>query len=115
MPVSATIGLLEAEAEAETVIKRYGFAALPVCPFTIAQKVEIVVEPKDSDEAGVSGFLMRVGNVFGIQYGAPHPQRGIHPVHRRARAGALLLAWACRTSVPQREWHSPLAQRVYFS
>lgn len=63
-----TIGLLEAEGEAERVVKRYGFAALPVCPFTIAQKVEIVVEAKDSDEPGVSGFLMRVGDVFGIQY-----------------------------------------------
>lgn len=68
MPMSDTIDLLEAEGEAESVINQHGFTALPICPFTIARKAEILVEPKDSDEAGVSGFLLRVGNVFGIQY-----------------------------------------------
>ncbi len=68
MPMSDKIDLLEAEGEAEGVIKRHSFTALPICPFTIAEKAEILVEPKDSDEPGVSGFLVRVGNVFGIQY-----------------------------------------------
>ena len=63
-----TIGLLEAEGEAENVIKRYGFVALPICPFTIAKNADIIVQPKDSDEPGVSGFLMRVGSTFGILY-----------------------------------------------
>jgi len=68
MPVSDTIDLLEAELEADQVIKQHGFTTLPICPFTIAKKAEILVEPKDSDEPGVSGFLVRVGNAFGIQY-----------------------------------------------
>ena len=76
MSMNDTIGLLEAEGEAENAIKRYGFTALPICPFTIAQKVEIVIEPKDSNEAGVSGFLMRVGDVFGIQYARHIPNEG---------------------------------------
>ncbi len=63
-------GLERAEAErtAEEVTKRYEFTALPICPFTIAEKSDIVVQEKDSDAPGVSGFLMRVGNTFGIQY-----------------------------------------------
>ncbi len=62
------IALLEAEAEAEKVVARHGFQSFPVCPFTIAQEAGIVVAPKDSREPGVSGYLMRVGDVFGIQY-----------------------------------------------
>lgn len=63
-----TLDLLEAEHEAERVIREYKFADLPICPFTIAAKAGIVVKPKDSIEPGVSGFLMRVGDTFGIQY-----------------------------------------------
>jgi Zn-dependent peptidase ImmA (M78 family) len=62
------LDLLEAESEAENVITRYGFTALPICPFTIAKNADITVQPKDSVEPGVSGFLMRVGNTFGILY-----------------------------------------------
>jgi Zn-dependent peptidase ImmA (M78 family) len=66
--VSDTLDLLEAEGEAENVIKQHGFTALPICPFTIAKNADITVQPKDSDEPGVSGFLMRVGNAFAILY-----------------------------------------------
>ena len=62
------IDILEAEREAEGVLARYAFTSLPVCPFAIAEQAEIVVQPKDSAETGVSGFLMRVDDVFGIQY-----------------------------------------------
>jgi Zn-dependent peptidase ImmA (M78 family) len=66
--MSDTIDLLEAESEAQQVIRHHAFSAFPICPFAIAKKAEIIVEPKDSDELGVSGFLMRVGDVFGILY-----------------------------------------------
>jgi hypothetical protein len=66
--VSDTIDLLEAEAEADNVVRQYGFTALPICPFAIAEKLDILVAPKDSTEPGVSGFLMRVGDAFGIRY-----------------------------------------------
>jgi len=58
----------EAEREAESLIKRLNIAALPVCPFSIAEKHGITVEPKDSNRPGVSGFLFRLGNDFSIQY-----------------------------------------------
>ncbi|HEV3436553.1 MAG TPA: hypothetical protein VG122_04300, partial [Gemmata sp.] len=66
--MSDTLDLLAAEREAENVVNQHGFSALPICPFAIARKADILIEPKDSDEPGVSGFLMRVGNVFGILY-----------------------------------------------
>ncbi len=56
----------EAEFEAEKVIKE--ISSLPVSPFEIALKHDIEVKPKETNVPGVSGFLIRVGNNFGIQY-----------------------------------------------
>lgn len=66
--MSSLLQIQEAEKEAEMLIKRLDITALPVCPFTIAKKYSIAVEPKESNAMGVSGFLMRVGDNFGIQY-----------------------------------------------
>lgn len=66
--MSKTLDLLEAESEAENVIRQNGVTSLPVCPFTVAKKADITVQPKDSTEPGVSGFLMRVGSAFAILY-----------------------------------------------
>jgi Zn-dependent peptidase ImmA (M78 family) len=66
--VATKLDLLEAEHAAEKVVAAHPFSQLPVCPFAIAEKAGIIVQPKDSREPGVSGFLMRVGETFGIQY-----------------------------------------------
>lgn len=66
--MSLQLQIQEAENEAESLIRRLSIASLPICPFTIAKKYDIVVEPKDSEVEGVSGFLIKVGNAFGIQY-----------------------------------------------
>jgi len=58
----------EAENQAKLVIKEFNVTSLPVCPFRIARERDIVVEPKDSNKPGVSGFFIKVGNMFGIQY-----------------------------------------------
>jgi Zn-dependent peptidase ImmA (M78 family) len=58
----------EAEYEAANLIKKCRITSAPVCPFEIAINHEITVKSKDSDEPGVSGFLMRVGNKFGIMH-----------------------------------------------
>jgi IrrE N-terminal-like domain len=63
----------EAEHLATQVAKDCGFATFPICPFEIAKKNEIHVEAKESSQPGVSGFLMRVGNTFGIKF-ASHIQ-----------------------------------------
>ena len=45
-----------------------GFNSLPVNPKIIAEKSGIEVMPWKPDKLGVSGFLMRVGDDFGIGY-----------------------------------------------
>jgi len=71
--MSEKLARAEAEHAAERVIAECGFAALPICPFEIAKRHEIHVEPKASSARGISGFLMRVEDVFGIKY-ASHIQ-----------------------------------------
>jgi hypothetical protein len=66
--MSVKLAQAEAEHAAEQVVKDSGFTAFPICPFEIAKKHDIHVDAKESTRSGVSGFLMRVGNVFGIQY-----------------------------------------------
>ena len=58
----------EVEQAAEEVVKNGNFTQLPVCPFAIAKSADIEVQPKVSNDTGVSGFLMYVGNAFGIGY-----------------------------------------------
>jgi len=66
--MSRRLALQEAEAEASSVVGTCCVTALPVCVLGIAVGEDIVVQPKQSDEPGVSGVFMRVGNAFGIQY-----------------------------------------------
>ncbi len=66
--MSGKLDRLEAEREAANVLANHAIVDPPVCPFAIANKASIVVEPKASADPGVSGFLMRVGETFGIQY-----------------------------------------------
>lgn len=53
---------------AEQVIKGLGITTLPVCPISIANELNISVEPLPSNSQGVSGMLLRHGNEFGILY-----------------------------------------------
>ena len=71
--MSDKLARAEAEHAAVQVVKDCGFTAFPICPFEIAKKHDIHVEAKPSSNPGVSGFLLRVGNVFGIRY-AQHIQ-----------------------------------------
>jgi len=57
-----------AAAHAESLIQEWGIRALPIDPFEIAKKHDIVVISKTSDAPGVSGFLMKQGDRFGIIY-----------------------------------------------
>lgn len=66
--MTSSVLIQEADAEATTLIKKLNITSLPVCPFTIAEEHQIVVEPKNSDAPGVSGFFVRVGDTFGIKY-----------------------------------------------
>jgi IrrE N-terminal-like domain len=49
-------------------VRQSGFKALPVDPKKIAQASEIELMPWKPDRLGISGFLMRAGENFGIGY-----------------------------------------------
>lgn len=66
--MSMKLAIREAESEAERVLADHGLAALPICPLQIAEKAGIHIQPKEASSSGVSGFLMRVGDTFGIMY-----------------------------------------------
>ncbi len=53
---------------AEQLIHEMGITALPVCPFSIAQELDIIVEPLPLGSHGVSGMLLRHDSQFGILY-----------------------------------------------
>lgn len=53
---------------AEQLVQKLGIGQLPVHPFKIAKDHDIEIQSKPSSKPGVSGFLMKVGDVFGIMY-----------------------------------------------
>ncbi|TAG77261.1 MAG: ImmA/IrrE family metallo-endopeptidase [Burkholderiales bacterium] len=52
------------------------FTEVPIDPFVIANKRDIVVQAKPDTESGVSGMLLRHGNEFGILYASDVPSEG---------------------------------------
>lgn len=52
----------------EALVRDLKIDTLPVDPFAIAQRHDIVVEPKPDAAEGVSGMLLRHGDAFGILY-----------------------------------------------
>jgi Zn-dependent peptidase ImmA (M78 family) len=57
-----------AATHAEALIDDWGLIALPIDPFGIAARHDITVVAKPSDAPGISGFLMRQRESFGIAY-----------------------------------------------
>ncbi len=53
---------------AESLVARWGLNSLPIDPFAIARDHDILVCEKPSDEPGISGFLMKVGDAFAIGF-----------------------------------------------
>jgi hypothetical protein len=65
-----------AELQATQVLRKLGIASLPVDPFAIAAKHEIVCEQKPGMATGISGCLMKVGDIFGILYSTRFSSEG---------------------------------------
>lgn len=53
---------------AHDVVADHGFTDLPVSPKTIAASTDIEVSSWQPNELGISGFLMKAGDEFGIGY-----------------------------------------------
>lgn len=63
-------GQTAAEREAATVVNDYGFKGPPVCPFKIAEELDILVQSKVIEGGGITGFIARSGDTIGIMYSA---------------------------------------------
>jgi hypothetical protein len=57
-----------AKQKGEALVRELGIDSLAVDPFAIAAGRDIIVEPKPDAAEGVSGMLLRHGDVFGILY-----------------------------------------------
>jgi hypothetical protein len=67
-PASLAFRLKMAKQKGEAFLRDEGITALPVDPFAIAASRDIEVKPKPDTTGGVSGMLLRHGDVFGILY-----------------------------------------------
>lgn len=65
-----------AKQKAEEVLHYEGITTLPVDPFAIAASRDIVVKAKPDMAKGVSGMLLRHGDVFGVLYATHVPNEG---------------------------------------
>lgn len=65
-----------ARQKAEALLREEGIVSLPVDPFAIAERRDIIVQAKPDTAEGVSGMLLRHGNAFGILYATHIPSEG---------------------------------------
>lgn len=77
-PPSHAFRLKMAKQKAEAFLRDEGIATLPVDPFAIAASRDIEVKPKPDTTGGVSGMLLRHGDVFGILYATHVRSEGFH-------------------------------------
>jgi len=65
-----------AELQAHEVLKSLDISSLPVNPFMIADRKDILYQEKTSFNPGISGCLMKVGDAFGILYSSRFASEG---------------------------------------
>lgn len=73
---SLLLRLKLAKQRGEAVLNEENITGLPVDPFALAEKHDIVVQAKPDTESGVSGMLLRHGNAFGILYASDIANEG---------------------------------------
>ena len=66
-----------AEKCAEDLIRRLGITKLPINPAEIAERHGIVLKPMAQTAQGISGFLMKSGDNFGIGYSTRIKNEGL--------------------------------------
>lgn len=74
--MSQVFRLKMAKQTAEVLLKQEGITSLPVDPFALAASRDIVVQAKPDTADGVSGMLLRHGDLFGILYATYIPSEG---------------------------------------
>ena len=66
--MSHPFGESNARHQSGLLLRELGINSLPICPFSIADKLEIEVRPLPQNNKGVSGMLLRNDGKFGILY-----------------------------------------------
>ena len=74
--MASALQLTLARQTAESLVRKLALASLPIDPFLIAEKHDIIVEPKPDTADGVSGMLLRYGDMFCILYATNIPSDG---------------------------------------
>src|SRR5579863_5577648 len=64
------------ELQAHEVLKKLDISSLPVNPFGVADRKDILCQEKTSLSPGISGCLMKVGDAFGILYSSRFAREG---------------------------------------
>ena len=77
MFASPKLAQQNAEKRAEDLIKGLGIAALPIDPAAIARSHDIELMPMVQTAPGISGFLMKSGDNFGIGYSTRIKNEGL--------------------------------------
>lgn len=77
-PGDQAFRLKMAKQKAEAFLREERINSLPVEPFAIARNRDIEVEPKPDTAGGVSGMLLRHGDMFGILYATHVKSEGFH-------------------------------------
>ena len=74
--MASALQMTLARQTAESLVRKLGLSSLPIDPFLIAEKHSILVEAKPDTAEGVSGMLLRYGDMFCILYATHIPNDG---------------------------------------
>ena len=107
--MSQAFRLKMAKQRGQALVRTLGIKALPVDPFTIADDHDIVVQPKPDTEPGVSGMLLRHGDVFGILYATHIANEGFQRFSIGHELGHFFLDGHIDQILPDDGFHSSFA------
>jgi hypothetical protein len=103
-----TFRLRMAKQKAEALLRDEGITALPVDPLAIAASRDIAVKPKPDTVEGVSGMLLRHGDVFGILYATHIPSEGFQRFSVGHELGHYFLEGHIDHLLPRTEFTPPV-------
>jgi Zn-dependent peptidase ImmA (M78 family) len=105
-PANHAFRLKMAKQKAEAFLRDEGLTTLPVDPFAIARTRDIEVKPKPDTAGGVSGMLLRHGDVFGILYATHVKSEGFQRFSVAHELGHFLLDGHIDHVLPQDGMHT---------
>jgi Zn-dependent peptidase ImmA (M78 family) len=108
-PQNHAFRLKMAQQKAEALLREEGIATLWVDPSAIAASRDIEVKAKPNTADGVSGMLLRHGDVFGILYAAHIPNEGYHRFSITHELGHYFLEGHIDHVLPKDGFHTSYA------